>query len=161
MRFNEIYRALKEEGIQLSKPTLSDHLKHLIKQKFITRKAKGVQNVTYFIHKGIERKTEDELEEFLKSTGFDLIEPSPKVKAELALKNILEMKLRELVLRIEIEPKINMGLSFTNTQVRSYENHVIRKCRKDEKYRNSILGETKALLKIFDDWANLALEVKD
>jgi DNA-binding HxlR family transcriptional regulator len=32
MRFNEIYRAMQNRGVKLSKPTLSEHLKHLKKR---------------------------------------------------------------------------------------------------------------------------------
>ena len=89
-----------------------------------------------------------------------MIEASPKMKAGIALKTILEIKLRELLLRIEIEPKIHKGLNFQHAQARSYENHVIDECMKDETYRKTIIGETADLLRIFNDWTNLLTEKK-
>jgi DNA-binding HxlR family transcriptional regulator len=47
LRFNELRRYLKKFGTNLSKPVLADHLNHLIKQKLVSRKRKGSQNVSY------------------------------------------------------------------------------------------------------------------
>jgi hypothetical protein len=114
--------------------------------------------VTYSLNKSIKRTSGEEIEELFRGGGLETIEPSPEVKAGTALKTILDMKLRELLLRIEIEPQIHKGLSFHNTQARSYENHVIDECMKDETYRKLILKETGELLKIFNDWTNLLFE---
>jgi DNA-binding HxlR family transcriptional regulator len=47
LRFNELHRYLKMFGVDISKPSLIEHLKHLKKQKLISRKNEGFQNVTY------------------------------------------------------------------------------------------------------------------
>lgn len=47
LRFNELHKYLKKFGTEISKPTLIDHLKHLIKQKLVKRKREGFQNVSY------------------------------------------------------------------------------------------------------------------
>jgi DNA-binding HxlR family transcriptional regulator len=47
LRFNELHRYLKMFGTDISKPSLIDHLDHLRKQKLISRKREGFQNVSY------------------------------------------------------------------------------------------------------------------
>ena len=51
-RFNELYRAISEAGARMSRPTLSEHLKHLVKQELVERKVEGVQTVTYTLNYG-------------------------------------------------------------------------------------------------------------
>jgi len=47
LRFNQLHNYLKKFGTDISKPSLIDHLKHLKKQKLISRKVEGFQNVSY------------------------------------------------------------------------------------------------------------------
>jgi DNA-binding HxlR family transcriptional regulator len=47
LRFNELHRYLIKFGNGISKQSLIEHLKHLKKQKLISRKHEGFQNVTY------------------------------------------------------------------------------------------------------------------
>lgn len=46
-RFNALCKFLNDHGIKISKPTLSEHLKHLTKQRIVLRKQKGIQEVSY------------------------------------------------------------------------------------------------------------------
>ncbi len=50
IRFNELHNTLETLGIEMSKPTLSQHLKHLTKEKLVIRNVEDVQNVTYKIN---------------------------------------------------------------------------------------------------------------
>jgi len=50
IRFNELYRMLNHSGVKISKPTLSEHLTHLTKQKILLRKKEGIQKVTYRVN---------------------------------------------------------------------------------------------------------------
>ena len=47
LRFNQLHKYLKKFGTDISKPSLIDHLNHLKKQKLISRKREGFQNVSY------------------------------------------------------------------------------------------------------------------
>lgn len=47
LRFNELHRYLKMFRTNISKQSLIEHLNHLRKQKLISRKNEGFQNVTY------------------------------------------------------------------------------------------------------------------
>lgn len=49
-RFNELYRNLTKYGAKMSKPTLIEHLNHLVENKLIQRKQEGKQKVTYSIN---------------------------------------------------------------------------------------------------------------
>ena len=156
MRFNEIYRELRRKGTKLSKPTLSEHLKHLRKKKWITRKVKGVQNVSYMIHKSIKRATDEEadkwLEDMLNAIGVHWEEVSPEETVDYALTNILISKLEELAWRITIEPRIgNQALSFGNSKSRLFEDELLLECYKDDRYKRVILAKTKELLKVLNE----------
>jgi predicted transcriptional regulator len=163
MRFNEIYRAMQNRGVKHSKPTLSEHLKHLRKRKWITRTARGVQNVTYSLHKDFNRKSDAEskklLEEILSSVGITMIESSPDVKSELVLCDILTLRLEELRLRIEIEPNIqNHALSFGNSNCKIVENRLVNDCNKDELYRSLVNGKIAERLASLKEIREKALE---
>ena len=156
MRFNEIYRELQRKGTTLSKPTLSEHLKHLRKKKWITRRVRGVQNVSYKLHNSINKPSNAEvkswLDDILSTLKVYTIKPSPEMKVDLALRNILALKLEELAFRIAIEPKIqNFSLSFGKSRSRVYENNLVTDCNKDAHYRGVVLAKTKELLKIFKE----------
>lgn len=159
MRFNEIHRALQARGIKLSKPTLSEHLKHLQKGKWIRRKAKGVQNVSYFLHECIKRPSESEalkqLEEVWDSIGAISSKPSPEMTADLNLYGVLIDKLREVLLRIEIEPQIGgKALNFGNSGSRLSENRIVLRSRTNERYRRQIIQKSKELHKLLVKWNN-------
>jgi len=47
LRFNELYRTLNNIGLKMSKPTLIEHLRHLLKHRLLIRKKEGKQNVSY------------------------------------------------------------------------------------------------------------------
>ena len=162
MRFNEIYRALKNEGVKLSKPTLSEHLKHLRKEKWVKRKVRGVQNVTYGLHDSIHRSSDEDwkwLEEGLKDMGAKFYKKSPEAMAGYALYIVLSRKMEELLLRIEIEPKIgNRSLSLSKSSSIAFENSLLDNCKKDSAYRNAILKEMKELQEIFDEAAKVCFD---
>jgi hypothetical protein len=50
IRFNDLYERLDNDNIIHSKPTLSLHLKHLVKKKLIIRKVEDAQKVSYKIN---------------------------------------------------------------------------------------------------------------
>jgi len=156
MRFNEIYRELIKKGTKLSKPTLSEHLKHLRRKKWITRKVEDVQNVSYRLHESIQKRSDAEtmkwLEEMLSGLGVQFVEPSPSFKVNSTLINILVFKLEELAFRIAIEPKIeNVSLSFGKFRSRAYESELVRDCNKNGQYRNLVLEKTNELLEILKE----------
>lgn len=49
-RFNELHRTLETFGASMSTPTLIEHLTHLQKKGFITRKKEDKQNISYQVN---------------------------------------------------------------------------------------------------------------
>ena len=47
IRFNELHRKLKKFGVKMSKPTLIEHLNHLVEKELILREEEDKQKVTY------------------------------------------------------------------------------------------------------------------
>jgi DNA-binding HxlR family transcriptional regulator len=47
IRFNELYRTLNKFGVKMSKPTLIEHLNHLVAQELVQREEEDKQKVTY------------------------------------------------------------------------------------------------------------------
>ena len=167
MRFNEMYRELKLKGIELSKPTLSEHLKHLIKKKWITRKPKDTQYVSYKLHNSIRlaSKGKNWSDEAINKLDTFVVEFSPDDKVDLALCKILISKLKELVMRIEIESKIqNHSLSFNKFQSRLEENRFISDCLKEPKCKKIFLERSRDFIRILSDrkhYSNLILKDED
>lgn len=164
MRFNEIHRALLNKGIKLSKPTLSEHLEHLKKKKFIQRSVKDVQNVTYRVHDSIKRPNKEKMAGFIfekleEKAGASIHRPSPEVKADLDIYLILRRKIEETLQRIEIECNIpKVSLSFGNSDARLVENSVILKAQSNEEYRKRYIEKSQEILNLLQTWHNERLE---
>jgi len=47
IRFNDLYRHLNKTGFKISRPTLSNHLKHLVENDLIVRDEINIQHTTY------------------------------------------------------------------------------------------------------------------
>jgi DNA-binding HxlR family transcriptional regulator len=50
VRFNELHRNLKLNGVKMSTPTLIQHLNHLVEKGIILREEKDKQNVSYIVN---------------------------------------------------------------------------------------------------------------
>jgi DNA-binding HxlR family transcriptional regulator len=51
LRFNELLRSLKKLGVKITKPTLTEHLKHLIELNLVERREEDFQYVSYGLTK--------------------------------------------------------------------------------------------------------------
>jgi len=49
-RFNKLFRFLNKNGVKISKPTLSVHLKHLCQEDILIRQEEGIQKVIYKVN---------------------------------------------------------------------------------------------------------------
>jgi DNA-binding HxlR family transcriptional regulator len=90
LRFNELHRYLQMFGTDISKQSLIEHLNHLRRQKLISRKKEGFQNVTY----GLTDEINSLLtipEENIKEWIEDLIE-GKKLSKELKLLKDFDLK---------------------------------------------------------------------
>lgn len=83
LRFTELYKDLNAIGLKISRPTLTNHLHHLVADKLLIRKEEGKQNVSYTANWA-------KLETFQQS-----------MKSRQALKNLLGNKKRFTTYPIE------------------------------------------------------------
>ena len=106
--FNELLRSLNGLGRMMSKPTLSEHLKHLTENKVLTRKEEGKQRVYYEINWEMFENLRDVqkdgktfaayFENKKRMQSFPLDEQLMYVSNILTLKSVSELRLR--ILRI-------------------------------------------------------------
>jgi len=161
LRFNELHKTLNELGVKMSKPTLSDHLKHLLKKKIVVRTVEEAQNVTYkinqkefekfegFIENATKRLREVEKE---KETLYSL---PPDEQLEEVIRLNAVYKLDEIKTRINysLYKKMDDGLllmSFKSDYFKRGELWVIDKCINDEAYRSLVLKKIEELSSRFD-----------
>ena len=82
LRFNLLHKRLKQFGTNISKPSLLEHLNHLIERKLIERREEGFQNVSY----GLTDEIRDLLhvpEEDIKSWFEDLKKTNERLPPHL------------------------------------------------------------------------------
>lgn len=127
IRFNELYKRLKTMKYKISRPTLADHLKHLVKRKEILRKTEGKQNVTYELnHKryaNIKKAVEIQNELLKIFTENEKNFNEMQVEDQLFY-TIATMVLRELrTLRLDIDTVLNPENRFQNILETLFINH--------------------------------------
>jgi DNA-binding HxlR family transcriptional regulator len=176
LRFNELRKYLKKFGTDLSKPVLIDHLNHLIKQKLISRKRKGSQNVSYGLTEEIYSLThespedlaewlevlEDDkgLPEDLKSIDFDvkayfekMSEKQLDQETDRELKTTLALCLFELKNLIGYDLKIDKQESdaafwnfIGNPFYRMHERIIAETCRESERYKDKLFEKIATMI---------------
>jgi DNA-binding HxlR family transcriptional regulator len=105
LRFNLLHKRLKQFGTDISKPSLLEHLNHLIERKLIERREEGFQNVSYGLTDEIRdllhvpeedikswledlEKADERLPPYLRSIKFDVSEYYNKMTGEQLRKEI-------------------------------------------------------------------------
>lgn len=105
LRFNLLHKRLKQFGTHISKPSLLEHLNHLVERKLIERREEGFQNVSYGLTDEIRdllhvpeedikswfedlKKADERLPPHLRSIVFDLKEYYNNMTAEQLKKEI-------------------------------------------------------------------------
>ena len=176
LRFNELHRRLKIFGTDISKPALIDHLKHLRKQKLISRKHEDFQNVSYGLTDEIiavlglsDEETRERIERFLddknmpkelRSIPFDEREYYSRLsKKELDeeiikdLDGIITQNLLELKQFINYDLKLEKTQSDAefwslvgNPMYRMIEKGIVDNCRESEIYRKTLFEKIDFLI---------------
>lgn len=151
MRFNELAKTLKKMGMEMSHPTLLDHLNHLVKERLVTRREEKAQYVTYRLNMnkiGESKKYLDRAVRIAKNWTKEkesLFSLSVNEQVEIVLHTLAIRKLYEIQARIalELDPKNlekQIGVLFwTSSIVENVEYWLIQKSLKDEKYREELL----------------------
>ena len=176
LRHNELLRTLKKLEVKISKPTLKEHLDHLIDQKLIECNKEGFQNVSYSLTKEIDslmHTPQEDLKKWIES--FSRGEGLPEKFAPLKLsteelykrfsteqldkmaindlETILSRSLFELKTFIEYDLRIDEFQSDSdfwnfvgNPLYRLNEKSVAEKCRASEEYRKLLFEKIELLV---------------
>ena len=154
--FNELLRSLNGLGVKVSKPTLSEHLKHLTKQKVLTRKEEGKQRVYYEINWELfenlrdAQKENKTLESYLKNKkvvqSFPLDEQLRYVANVLALRNMHELRLSVLSI-LEPDRVFDYSLEslMSERYFQSFKDWLLESCQENkEEFRKKALPAIEA-----------------
>jgi DNA-binding HxlR family transcriptional regulator len=151
--FNELHNTLNKIDLKMSKPTLSKHLKHLQRLKFITRKREGKQQTSYQVNweklkymqktvesvDAIKRITENERN----FSSFPIDEQVIFLTNVLSLRNLEQLKLQILH---TLEPdkvfEHNVQYALTNQFFDLFTTWFARNCYKTSKENNLIALKT-------------------
>lgn len=149
-RFNELYKKVGNMGKKMSKPTFSDHIKHLMKRGLVIRKVEGKQNVTYmfnyekFIDLSETIKTQESFEELLNQQKyFNSLTIDEQVKQVILL--MIERNLQQLRLKVlnAIDPSKqfvrNLQLMMVSRTIDLYEKWLLDNCSANKEYGEKVL----------------------
>lgn len=115
LRHSELHRYLQKFGTDISTPTMMDHLDHLIKQKLISRKREGFQNVSYGLTDEINsllNLPEEDIEKWVEN----FIEGKGLPKKFRLLKGFDPKELYKRLSEKELNEKIEKDLNTVLTQ---------------------------------------------
>jgi len=112
LRFNDLHRSLKMFGTDISKPTLLEHLKHLVEQKLIERKEEGFQNVSYGLTEEICSLLHVSQED-IKEWFDDLEKANERLPPHLRLMKFDAKEFYDKMPETEIEREIDRDLNYT------------------------------------------------
>jgi len=170
IRFNELYEELKKHGLELSKPTLSRHLKHLCEEGLVIRKVEDVQVVSYQVNFEEIGKFKDFIQDIAKQYD-EIIARLRKAKREFEAfpldiqlgeiyRTMFWRYLGELKARIKVETDpMNFEkrlelFCWSSPYFRVLERWLIEQCKKDEKFREKVL---QAITEDMEKWVKETL----
>jgi DNA-binding HxlR family transcriptional regulator len=160
--FNELYRILKQRGIEKSMPTISLHLKHLVDAGYVKREPKeGSQLVIYSVSIEVGKELTEIFDRIKNILGlykrYDSKKEFFELSEETQIATVLDVlnisKLYEIKARIAygLEPEIfenELALLFwSSSLLRLSEFWMVKKCIEDKEYRKEILKIIDSLLK--------------
>jgi DNA-binding HxlR family transcriptional regulator len=178
LRFNQLHKTLKKFGTEISKPSLIEHLKHLKKQKLISRKREGFQKVSYGltdeinslldipeedVKKWVENLTEEKnIPKKFRLLQFDTKEYYGKLsekqldeRIDKDLNRVLTQNLFELKtfikydLRLDKPERDAVFWKFVgNPLYRMLERFIVEDCRNSEKYRKKLFEKIDLLINL-------------
>ena len=165
MRFSKLYDKLRRMGLELSRPTLVEHLRHLQSKGWVSRKIEGVQKVAYEIKEEKLKELQLENDKEIREVMNDLLEKRTAAeKREISevnisrfLRDLIKTYLEEFRGEISIKSKLknldkHTDLLFFNnssTAHRMLEKIMIDQSLKDEHYRQELLQRIDELIQKF------------
>ena len=156
--FNELFRELKERNMEMSKPTLSAHLKHLVEQEYVIKKEEeNSQFVTYSLNtekteqlKEVANRTKKIAKAF-KENEREFYSLSEEDQVSVVIATELSRKVEEIRALIDYRLHPNdlgriVYANFLDSPLLYIgQKWIIKKSLEDEHYR-------KKILKLLDDW---------
>ena len=153
IRFTKLYEKLTDEmKYKISRPTLSEHLKHLQKRKYVKRRREGIQNVTYRFNeeyftslsetietqKRLTKLFQDKKERF---NSLPIDQQIISITANMVLRNLRQLKLEILIgLDPSKEFENKLEIMFINDLThRYYDRWLLKNCLKDKEYSDKVL----------------------
>ena len=148
MGFNQLYRTLEKMNYDITKPTLSRHLDHLIEQKILVKKKVGKQRINYKIvdwnvdKPALDNKELSEMREFIDNhiKGHELFKLlSAEDKANIVTLVIMITSLEQL--EVAVSSILNPENAFSRQlelliMVRilgDYKSWLLQECRENKK----------------------------
>jgi hypothetical protein len=111
LRFNELHRAVNDLGLKMSRPTLINHLNHLLTRKMILQQKPRKQNVSYKVNyqrfQNLEQTLKTKvllhvMENQERFKSFSIDEQTTYVTNTMTLTNLYRLK---LIVQTILEPK--------------------------------------------------------
>jgi len=159
IRFNKLHEAM-DLGLSIAKPTLVKHLKHLVEKKLVIRKVEDVQNVTYEVNHELFA----DLEEYVIITNIskEILTERKRVFESKPIDEQLDILCKNAVIRHLDTMKAIIAFEFSISKrwektmqivwlqspiFRRYETWILRKCKEDKEYRESLLQKVDELIR--------------
>jgi len=156
--FNDLYRSLEKAGCRVSKPTLSEHLKHLTKKKVLIRKKVGKQRVSYEINwesfkhlldaREHGKRMGNRIENQKLYETFSIEEILLLTKFNLEYVVLQQLRLSILAtLNPEKAFEYNLELLFISKYFTIFKGIIIDECRKNKEFGKQILQKIESKIK--------------
>ena len=162
LRFNQLYRAIREYGVKISRPTFLENLRRLVKNKWVIREKEEAQKVFYYLNEDKAKALKispEETKEILETLKIE--EPFISELPDEALYFDIETDIKWLVqafleeLRAEItfrlkhpkESEISEYLWFKKSVYRMHARLLIQKCLENMKFRMEFLEKIEGFIK--------------
>jgi DNA-binding HxlR family transcriptional regulator len=173
LRFNELHRRVLKVDSKFSKPTFLEHLNHLMKNKYVVRKRRAKQNVTYrFNYEKFESldsfvRYQQHIDEWLGEKEGRLSTLMSNLGTVLVIKTLQSLKIKILE---ALSPKKKTELYLRSLLIndllfKSVEDWVIQKCLKDTDYCDETLeiideGTKDTIEGIFEGYEEIQRDLK-
>lgn len=156
INFNTLLRALNESGYKISKPTLSAHLKHLLKLKAIKRRKEGIQKISYSVNSErienfqFHKDYSETIQNIIRNKEtFDSFDIATKIRYISFVLTLIEVNLLKNEIRTVLEPNRRFEATLSFLFIRSYlENfrlYLLQTCIISKEYAQKTLLEVERL----------------
>lgn len=150
LRFNELYRAVNDLGLKMTRPTLINHLNHLLRRKMILQQKIRKQNVSYKVNyqrfQNLEQTMKTKvllhvMENQERFKSFPIDEQTMYVANTMTLTNLYRLK---LTVQAILEPKKTYENSlqylFINRFYNLFNTWLLQNCKDSKENANVSLN---------------------